>query len=367
MEDSMTSTPTSTAKSWVDEGPAISTQQRNLRPIGPSRKAGVSQPEIVRNPAMVRITREIEAVAPLRSTVLITGETGTGKGVTARRIHRLSNRRDRPFVQVDCAALPANLIESELFGHERGAFTGAVDRRAGLFEGAENGTVFLDEIGELPLTLQSKLLHVLQDRTFTRVGGTRSHRMSARVIAATNRNLFSEVRRGRFRQDLLYRIDVFRVELPPLRERVDDISALIDQGLETIASELRLRPPTLSRTVRNALERHTWPGNLRELMNVLERLVVRHAANLLDDFAVDQLFSTATQIPDSPRPPHALHSPPTGPLPDPGSDAERHLLAAALTECGGNVARVARRLGIARSTLRYRLALHNLKYLIPND
>jgi transcriptional regulator with GAF, ATPase, and Fis domain len=310
---------------------------------------------------MVRIAREVEAVAPLRSTVLITGETGTGKGVIARRIHEFSNHKDRPFVHVDCAALAANLIESELFGHERGAFTGAVDRRIGRFEAAGNGTIFLDEIGELPLGLQSKLLHVLQERSFERIGGNRSLRMSARVIAATHRDLESEVRHGRFREDLLYRIDVFRLELPPLRERVEEIPGLIEDGLSRIAGELRLSPPALPDAVLQRLRHHPWPGNVRELMNVLERLVIRNGAGLLDDLSVDRLFSGRSQGVGSARPARG------GPLPAAGSEAEREILEAELAESGGNVARVARRIGIARSTLRYRLARHDLKHLVPND
>ncbi len=310
---------------------------------------------------MARIAREVEAVAPLRSTVLITGETGTGKGVIAGRIHECSNRKDRPFVHVDCAALAANLIESELFGHERGAFTGAVDRRIGRFEAAGNGTIFLDEIGELPLSLQSKLLHVLQDRSFQRIGGTTPLRMSARVIAATNRDLEAEVRQGRFREDLLYRVDVFRLELPPLRERVEDLPGLIEKGLARIADELQLRPPSLPDVVLQRMQHHPWPGNVRELFNVLERLVIRHGASLLDDLSLDQLFSVHSQNVGPSR------FRPFGPLPAAGSEAERDILEAELAESGGNVARVARRLGMARSTLRYRLALHNLKYLMPTD
>ncbi len=323
--------------------------------------ASDSEAGSVMSPAMARIAREVEAVAPLRSTVLITGETGTGKGVIAGRIHEYSNRKDRPFVHVDCAALAANLIESELFGHERGAFTGAVDRRIGWFEAAGNGTIFLDEIGELPLSLQSRLLHVLQDRSFQRIGGNTPLRMSARVIAATNRDLESEVRQGRFREDLLYRVDVFRLELPPLRERVEDLPGLIEKGLARIADELHLLPPSLPDVVLQRMQHHPWPGNVRELFNVLERLVIRHGASLLDDLSLDQLFSVHSQnvAPSRFRP--------CGPLPAAGSEAERDILEAELAESGGNVARVARRLGIARSTLRYRLALHNLKYLIPTD
>lgn len=313
------------------------------------------------SPAMQRIRREVEAVASLQSTVLITGETGTGKGLLARSIHDHSNRKDRPFVHVDCAALAANLIESELFGHERGAFTGATERRSGRFEAAGDGTIFLDEIGELSPRLQSKLLHVLQDRSFERVGGSKPLRMTARVIAATNRDLESDVRQERFRADLLYRLDVFRLTLPPLRERGEDIPGLIESGLKTIARELRLLPPSLSGEVLERLQHQEWPGNVRELMNVLERLVIRHGAGLLDDLTLDQL------IPRQPQNGAPSQSPNVSALPAAGSATEREILEAALASSGGNVARVARRLGIPRSTLRYRLALHDLKSLIPTD
>jgi transcriptional regulator with GAF, ATPase, and Fis domain len=360
VEDSLISSPsTLVTESWVGEpDPSI---PKSLRRTGELRQESGRAPASARCTAMARIAHEVEAVAPLRSTVLITGETGTGKGVIARRIHEFSNRKDCPFVHVDCAALAANLIESELFGHERGAFTGAVDRRIGRFEAAGDGTIFLDEIGELPLGLQSKLLHVLQERSFERIGGNRSLRMSARVIAATHRDLESDVRHGRFREDLLYRIDVFRLELPPLRERVEEIPGLIEDGLSRIADELRLLPPSLPDAVMQRLLRHPWPGNIRELMNVLERLVIRNGAGLLDDLSVDRLFSAGSTGVGSARPARG------GPLPAAGSEAEREILEAELAESGGNVARVARRIGIARSTLRYRLARHDLKHLVPND
>jgi transcriptional regulator with GAF, ATPase, and Fis domain len=360
MEDSLISSPTD-SKSWIAERREANRSRQQTLPQDGESHASTENSSTTECLEMARIAKEVEAVGPLRSTVLITGETGTGKGVIASRIHECSNREDRPFVHVDCAALAANLIESELFGHERGAFTGAVDRRIGRFESAENGTIFLDEIGELPLGLQSKLLHVLQERRFERIGGNRSFRMSARVIAATNRNLESEVQRGRFRQDLLYRVDVFRIELPPLRERVEDIPGLVESGLEKIATELGVSRPSLPDPVLQRLRRHTWPGNVRELMNVLERLVIRHGAGLLDELSIDQLFRRHPQGVDR------ISSPHHGRLPAAGSDAEREILEHELAESGGNVARVARRIGIARSTLRYRIARHDLKHLVPTD
>lgn len=337
---------------WTTEGSQSNPARKHPAHLNEKCERSDSGWGAAKSPAMWRIHREIEAVAPLRSTVLITGETGTGKGVMARRIHELSNRGNCAFVHVDCAALAANLLESELFGHDRGAFTGATDRRIGRFEAAGSGTIFLDEIGELPPSLQSKLLRVLQERTFERIGGNQPLQMSARVLAATNRDLESEVRHGRFRKDLLYRLDVFRIELPPLRDRAEDIPNLIESGLGAIADDLRLLPPTLSEEVLDRLLYHEWPGNLRELMNVLERLMIRHSAGLLGDLAPDQLFS---------RQPHA------GPRSAPRSKTEREALEAELAASGGNVSRVARRLGIARSTVRNRIASYDLKHLIPTD
>ena len=330
-------------------------QSKEPRAGGGSSRIGAQ------SPAIRRIHREVEAVAPLRSTVLITGETGTGKGVMARRIHDLSNRKARPFVHVDCAALAANLIESELFGHGRGAFTGATGQRIGRFEAAGDGTIFLDEVGELPPRLQSKLLRVLQDRSFERIGDNQPLQMSARVIAATNRDLEAEVRQGHFREDLFYRLDVFRLEMPALRDRAEDIPGLIASGIEAIAEDLRLLPPALPDVFLERLKHHAWPGNLRELMNVLERLVIRHSAGLLGDLTPDQLFSRQPRNGTSPQ------SPDVGPLLADGSRSEREILEAELTASGGNVSRVARRLGIARSTLRNRIASHHLKHLIPSD
>jgi transcriptional regulator with GAF, ATPase, and Fis domain len=345
----------------IDQHRSKSPQKHFQLPAIDPFTVDVSCEETTRSPAIERIHRDVKAVAPLRSTVLITGETGTGKGVMARLVHHLSNRKDRPFVHVDCAALNASLIESELFGHDRGAFTGAMGRRVGRFEAAGNGTIFLDEVGELSQRLQSKLLRVLQDRSFERIGENQTLRMNARVIAATNRDLELEVREGRFRKDLLYRLDVFRLEMPSLRDRIEDIESLIESGVKAIADDLDLSPPLLTNPIIERLQRHDWPGNLRELMNVLERLVIRHSAGLLGEFTPDHLFPHQGQN----------ASPARGPVMSPRSNAsstsERAILEAELTASGGNVSRVARRLGVARSTLRNRIKHHNLRHLIPSD
>ena len=216
----------------------------------------------------------IEQVAPSQTTILILGETGTGKELIARAIHNLSDRIDRPLVKVNCAALPANLIESELFGHEKGAFTGASTRKIGRFELADNGTIFLDEIGDLPLDLQAKLLRVLQEGEFERLGGTKSLQVNVRVLAATNRNLDELRSQGEFRDDLFYRLNVFPIESPPLRERKDDIPMLVKHFVEKFNKKTGKSIEKSPQTVLDTLQGYDWPGNIRELENVIERAIV---------------------------------------------------------------------------------------------
>ena len=224
--------------------------------------------------AMRELRSEIAALAPLDTSVLILGETGTGKGIAARALHALSPRCAGPFVHADCASLPRTLFESELFGHERGAFTGALARRAGRFERAAGGSLFLDEIGELEPSLQAALLHVLQERSYERVGGAAPLSLCARVIAATSRDLRAEVRAGRFRADLYFRLDVARLRLPPLRERAGDVPLLAHALLERALRRLPLPPPRLSEGALAALQAHDWPGNVRELRNAIENMVL---------------------------------------------------------------------------------------------
>jgi DNA-binding NtrC family response regulator len=242
------------------------------------------------SPAIERVRHRMKAVARTNSTVLLSGETGCGKGVAAREIYRLSARGQRPFVHVDCAALATSVIDSELFGHERGAFTGAVGRRAGRFERAERGTIFLDEIGDLEVSLQSKLLRVLHDREYERLGGSGTRAMTARVIAATNRDLRREVVQGRFRADLLFRINVFEIAIPPLRERRGDIPQLVRALLVQLATNLKIRIPAFTEGFTRCLMSYDWPGNVRELMNLLERLMVERGGAVLDESAVDGLL-----------------------------------------------------------------------------
>jgi transcriptional regulator with GAF, ATPase, and Fis domain len=218
--------------------------------------------------------KSIETVAPTDASVLILGETGTGKELIARAIHNLSRRKTRALIKVNCAAIPSGLVESELFGHEKGAFTGALTQKIGRFELANKGTIFLDEIAELPLDLQPKLLRVLQEGEFERVGGTRTIKVDVRIIAATNRNLDVAVQEGRFREDLFYRLNVFPVTLPPLRERQDDIAPLARYFAIKYGKRLGKKIEQMPRKVLDALKAHPWPGNIRELENVIERAII---------------------------------------------------------------------------------------------
>ena len=237
--------------------------------------------------ALNYIFYKVEQIAPTDTTVLILGETGTGKELVARAIHGLSPRKDRALVKVNCATLPANLIESELFGHEKGAFTGAHARQLGRFEVADGATLFLDEIGELPLELQPKLLRVIQDGEFERLGSSGTIKVDVRVIAATNRNLEEEVRRGRFREDLWYRLSIFPITVPPLRERMEDIVLLVDFFVDKISKRLGKSIESIPVSVMNTLQEYHWPGNIRELENVLERAVINSSGPKLH--LVDEL------------------------------------------------------------------------------
>jgi formate hydrogenlyase transcriptional activator len=237
---------------------------------------------IGRSRALGRVLREIETVAPTDSTVLISGETGSGKELVARAIHQLSARADNPFVKLNCAAIPTGLLESELFGHEKGAFTGAISQRIGRFELANRGTVFLDEVGEIPLDLQPKLLRVLQEREFERLGSTRTLRTDARLIAATNRELAALVDEQKFRQDLFYRLNVFPIHVPPLRERREDIPMLVRHFAQQFARRMKKGIETIPAETMDVLTQYDWPGNIRELQNLIERAVILSTGPTLD-------------------------------------------------------------------------------------
>ncbi|MCU0245811.1 MAG: sigma-54 dependent transcriptional regulator [Bryobacter sp.] len=287
------------------------------------------------DPRMRKAIDLIQRVAPTDATVLILGESGTGKELIARCVHANSPRAQRVFVAVNCAALTASLIESELFGHEKGAFTGAVGQHAGRFERAHGGTLFLDEIGELDANLQAKLLRVLHEKTFERVGGSREISVDVRMIAATNRNLKERVAEGKFREDLYYRLNMFPVEVPPLRERRDDIPLLAHHFLERAGRKLGRKPPVLTPESEQVLRNYNWPGNVRELENLMERLAI-----LCDDVVEpDDLPVTSS-------------GPVRGTL---FSDIEKKAILDALDANQGNRTRTAKQLGISLRTLQYRL------------
>ncbi|HEX8872962.1 MAG TPA: sigma 54-interacting transcriptional regulator, partial [Candidatus Acidoferrum sp.] len=249
---------------------------------------------------MRRLLKKIEMVAPTDATVLILGESGTGKEIVARELHRLSQRSARPLIRVNCASVPRELYESEFFGHVKGAFTGAIKDRAGRFEAADGGTLLLDEVGEIPLSLQSKFLRVLQERQYERVGEEKTRTVDVRIIAATNRDLKKEVEAGRFRQDLFYRLNVFPIEVPPLRDRKDDIPLLAAHFLELATRRLHLPMPRFTETQARLLQSYDWPGNVRELQNATERALIlaQNGALQFDlprvDFAAPPLPAPAT-------------------------------------------------------------------------
>ncbi|HTO51937.1 MAG TPA: sigma-54 dependent transcriptional regulator [Myxococcota bacterium] len=330
-----------------------------------------------------QLRQAIQEAGRVDSKVLLQGETGTGKGLVARLIHEHSHRRAEPFVHVDCAALSPTLIESELFGHEKNAFTGAAALRRGRFEVAGRGTIFLDEIGDLDGPLQSKLLRVLEDRLFERVGGSQSIPMTARVIAATCHDLVGLVRAGRFRADLFFRLNVIEIVVPPLRHRLDDIPALTAAGVERFAESIGIPSPEIDDSFYERLCQHTWPGNVRELLNVIERVLARGPVRELMAEDLDGLIVEVP--PPGPIGPSALPATAGGVADAAGRekapfrtaedapdltleerlDAER--IATALHATGGNVSRVSRRLELARGTLRHRIRKYRLEYLIQKD
>jgi formate hydrogenlyase transcriptional activator len=291
--------------------------------------------------ALREALKKVEIVAPTGSTVLICGETGTGKERIARALHDLSPRRERTFVKLNCAAIPTGLLESELFGHEKGAFTGAICQKIGRFELAHKGTLFLDEVGDIPLELQPKLLRVLQEQEFERLGGTKTIKVDVRLVAATNRDLARMVAEGRFRDDLYYRLNVFPVVLPPLRERPDGIPSLVRHFAQQFARRMGKRIETIPAATMDALIRYPWPGNVRELQNVIERAVILSPGPTLQ-VPLGDLQSAAT----------LAAAPATAAVSL--ADAEREHILGALRETGGVLGGpegAAARLGMKRSTL----------------
>jgi transcriptional regulator with GAF, ATPase, and Fis domain len=314
-----------------------------------------------RSPALRHIVSQIDLVAPTEASVLILGETGTGKELVAREIHNRSRRKDKPLVRVNCASIPKELFESEFFGHVRGAFTGAIKDRAGRFEAAEGGTIFLDEIGEVPLDLQSKLLRVLQEKRYERVGEDRTRLADVRIIGATNRDLKKEVAAGRFREDLYYRLNVFPIQVTPLRERVEDIPLLAKHFVELSVKDLRCSKPRLTRAGIAKLQSYDWPGNIRELRNVIERAVIISRGGVLDfDLPV-------TNSPPAPSPMTPRESPGTEPeiLTEPEMQRrERENLLAALRKTNWKIRGAdgaAELLGLKPTTLVTRMQKMGLK------
>ncbi len=308
------------------------------------RTGDVGAAEMVRgdSAAMAKVMKLVEKVAPTEATVLLTGESGTGKEVVARAVHELSARADASLVTVSCAALSETLLESELFGHEKGAFTDASDRKLGWFEVAKGGTIFLDEIGEMQPSTQAKLLRVLEDRRFHRLGGSEIIDADVRIVAATNRDLAQEIEDGRFREDLFYRLNVFPIHLPPFRERLEDLGDFVAHFFERCGYD----GPGLDRAAREALEGYDWPGNLRELRNVIERAVILAGSGPV---TIDEIL-----IPE--RRPSGRPATAEGTL----SEIEERMVRDALDRAGGNKSKAARLLGITRRTLYGRLERYGI-------
>ncbi|HEY6229524.1 MAG TPA: sigma-54 dependent transcriptional regulator [Verrucomicrobiae bacterium] len=321
--------------------------------------------------AMQEVSKQVGRIAAKPVPVLIRGETGTGKELIARAIWQYSDRAKAPFVAINCAAIPENLLESELFGHERGAFTGAAQRRIGRFEQAHGGTLFLDEIGDLPAQTQVKLLRVLQEQTFHRVGGESPIRVDVRVLSATHRDLETMVREGKFREDLWHRLNVVSIRLPPLRERTEDVPALVQGFLQRYSAEFGAASPTISSEAIAVLQRDRWPGNIRELENVTRRLLLDSRGLPIDAAAVERALGARNRDEKgavkslSGLASTLLEQAQRGEINDAHAkmtaEAERELFRQALALAGGNLSQVSRWLGISRLTLREKLAALGLR------
>jgi two-component system response regulator AtoC len=338
----------------VDKALETTRLRREVRTLRASQAQPYSFDRIVgESPALLAVKALLKKVASSpASTVLLTGESGTGKDLAAKAIHYNSSRASRPFMNITCSALPESLLESELFGHERGAFTGADRQKRGLFEMADGGTVFLDEIGEMVPALQAKLLRFLEEKTFKRVGGSTDIQVDVRVISATNRNLQDEVRQGKFREDLFYRLNVLPIALPPLRDRADDIARLVTFYIDAYNSEFKKRVRGVTPEAMQQLQRYPWPGNVRELRNTVERAMLLTEGDTL----------TATDVSGTAAGPVRLSD--RVELPASGIDLEqleRSLLVQALERTGWNQTRAATLLGLNRDQIRYRIEKFQLE------
>ncbi len=340
---------------WIGEAEIVVAER--APGVRPSTRAHASTPAseatvsdvVVADRAMLEVFRLVERVAPLTTTVLLLGETGVGKEVVAQQIHDRSARAEGPFIRLNCGAVPDNLLESELFGHERGAFTGADKRKLGLLESATGGTLFLDEIGELKLELQSKLLRAIDSRRIMRVGGREDIDVDVRIISATNRDLETEVGRASFRDDLYFRLSAFTIRIPPLRDRPNEIGLLAELFLRQLSAQMKRPTPSLDPRARALLERHAWPGNVRELKNAIERsLVLSECDRILPEHLPPSLGSVSPLLPATVMKARV-------------ASAEQRAVEEALAAENGNQTRAARRLGISRRTLIYKLEKYQLR------
>jgi diguanylate cyclase (GGDEF)-like protein len=338
---------------------AMRSARTGLVPVGIAEAKPVALESgdiVVADPKMKRVFELVAKVADSKMTVLLTGETGAGKEVIAEAIHQKSHREAKPYIRINCACLTETLLESELFGHERGSFTGADRRKIGYFEACDGGTLFLDEIGEMPLSLQSKLLRVLEESRFTRVGGTAEIQVDVRVVCATNRDLAQEVQAGRFREDLFFRVSAFTIVIPALRERRSEIPLLADVFIKQVSNDLDGAAPTLSPEALRLMESYNWPGNVRELRNAIERAAVletsgriepEHLPDRIRDQAVSQHAVGGQTTPTDMR--------------ETIADVERASIVKALESCAGNQTRAAKQLGISRRSLIYKMEKYGLK------
>ncbi|AJF07037.1 sigma-54-dependent transcriptional regulator [Geoalkalibacter subterraneus] len=341
---------------------ALETQnlRREVRHLKREGSAQFGETDMIgSSPQLLQVFHQIQEVAKHEhATVLITGESGTGKELVARAIHQLSSRKERPFVEINCGSLPFNLLETELFGHERGAFTDAKNRKIGLIEESNGGTVFLDEIGEMGLNLQVKLLRVLEDRKIRRLGGVRNIDIDVRVIAATNRDLKQAIDDREFREDLYYRLNVFPIHMPPLRERREDIPQLLDHFFKRFSREFNKAIRDVSRPAIDLLMRYHWPGNVRELRNVVERICIMHNAEVITP---EMLPREIWGGPPRREVPFSFEIPPEGIVVEEIiNQVEKDLISKALAITGGNVAKTSRLLNLPRGTLRYKLEKYQL-------
>jgi two-component system nitrogen regulation response regulator NtrX len=305
--------------------------------------------------AIMDMKEQIGIVAPTNAWVLIEGENGTGKELVAHTIHRLSKRRNKPFVEVNCAAIPEDLIESELFGHEKGAFTGATTMKRGKFDQAHEGILFLDEIGDMSLKAQSKVLRILQEQRFERVGGNRTIEVDVRVIAATNKNLEEEISRGTFREDLYYRLNVIPIRVPPLRERVDDIEELADEFFDGFSRDAKSQRKTLGPDALHLLKKYSWPGNVRELKNLVERLAIMHTGTVISAEDIPPPFNTSQYEAGEGETLFSLET-----LKEGREIFERQFLSHKLKQFGGNISKTAEAIGVERSNLHKKIKHYGL-------